>query len=71
MGIGISVFLLAVGAILTFALDVSTNGFSLHTIGIILMVVGAIGLVASLTIAGSWRRGDVDTHTVVREREVL
>lgn len=62
MGIGISIFLIAVGAILTFALDITTKGVDLDTVGIILMVVGAVGLLATLTIFGSWgagRRSDV------------
>jgi sulfite exporter TauE/SafE len=69
MGIGVSIFLLAVGAILTFAVDVTTNGVNLDTVGVILMVVGAIGLLASLTIFGSWggRRDDV----VVEERRTV
>lgn len=48
MGIGISVFLLAVGAILTFAIDVTTEGINLDTVGVILMVVGALGLLMSM-----------------------
>jgi hypothetical protein len=40
VGIGFSIFLFVVGAILTFAVDVRTEGFNLDTIGIILMVVG-------------------------------
>ena len=52
MGIGISVFLLAVGAILAFAVDASVSGIDLDTIGVILMVVGAIGLVTSMVIFG-------------------
>ena len=68
MGIGISVFLIAVGAVLTFALESnSEGGFNLDTIGIILMVVGAIGLLAAMVIFGPRERG----RTVVEEREVL
>ncbi len=63
MGLGISLFLLAVGAVLTFAIDVeSSSGFDINTIGVILMVVGGIGLLAFLTVFGSWGsrgRGDV------------
>ncbi len=68
MGIGVSVFLLAVGAILAFAIDVTAEGVNLNTVGVILMVVGAIGLLASLVLASSLtgRRGVGDT-TVVRE----
>jgi sulfite exporter TauE/SafE len=54
MGVGTSIFLIAVGAILDFAIDVQTSGFNLHTIGVILMVVGAIGLVFSLIFWNSW-----------------
>lgn len=69
MGIGISIFLIAVGAIITFALDMQNEvgGVDLDTVGVILMVVGAIGLLATLTIFGSWGdrgRGD----TVIEER---
>src|SRR3954449_6615017 len=56
MGIGVSIFLIAVGAILTFAVNVHTSGFSLDTIGWILMAVGAIGLITSLVIWGPRRR---------------
>jgi hypothetical protein len=48
MGIGISVFLLAVGAILAFAVNVTTSGVNLDTVGVILMVVGALGLLLSM-----------------------
>lgn len=69
MGIGISVFLIAVGAVLTFALESnSEGGFNLDTIGIILMVVGAIGLLAAMVIFGPRERAG---RTVVEEREVL
>jgi len=63
MGIGVSVFLLAVGAILAFAVDVTVSGLDLATIGVILMVVGAIGLVTTMAIFGRGRRGVVtDTY---------
>ena len=66
MGIGVSVFLLAVGAILTFAIEVdSTEGFNVNTVGIILMIAGAIGLLWALMM--TTRRG---TTTVVEERPV-
>jgi fluoride ion exporter CrcB/FEX len=49
MGIGISIFVGTVGAILRYAVTAPTNqhGFNIHTGGIILMIVGAIGLVLS------------------------
>ncbi len=54
MGIGTSIFLVAVGAILRFAVDVQTQGFNLHTIGVILMLVGIFGAVLSLMFWTSW-----------------
>jgi membrane-bound ClpP family serine protease len=47
-GFGGSLFLIAVGAVLAFAVEVEAEGFNLNTIGIILMVVGALGLVLTL-----------------------
>jgi hypothetical protein len=68
MGIGTSIFLIAVGAILKYAVTVQTEGFNLNTIGVILMVVGAIGLLVSLLFWNSWggfrgRRTVVDDGT--------
>lgn len=55
MGIGISVFLIAIGAILAFAVDLSVSGLDLAAVGVILMIVGAIGLAVALTAArGMW-----------------
>ena len=54
MGIGVSIILIAVGAVLAWAVHVSTNGFNLHTIGYILLVVGAIGILLSLIFWSSW-----------------
>jgi hypothetical protein len=48
MGIGTSIFLIAVGAILYFAVSADGEGFDLGMIGLILMIVGALGLVVSL-----------------------
>jgi len=48
MGIGISVFLIAVGAILTFAVNVAVQGVNVGTVGVILMIAGGIGLLWSL-----------------------
>ncbi|HUQ63815.1 MAG TPA: hypothetical protein VM121_08680 [Acidimicrobiales bacterium] len=55
MGIGTSIFLIAVGAILRFAVNVTdTSSINLHTVGVILMVVGAGGLLLSLIFWESW-----------------
>jgi Co/Zn/Cd efflux system component len=50
MGIGTSIFLIAVGAILRYAITVTVQGVEIDTVGLILMVVGIIGLVISLAI---------------------
>lgn len=54
MGIGTSLLLIAIGAVLRFAVSVTTSGFSVHTIGVILMIVGAVGLVISLLWMTVW-----------------
>ena len=48
MGTGFSIFLIALGAILTFAVDATVSGLDIEVVGIILMIVGAIGVVVSL-----------------------
>ena len=67
LSLGASLFLLAIGAILTFAVTVEASGFNINTIGIILMVIGGIGLLVSLF----WmsRSRTAGTRTVVREEE--
>lgn len=67
MGVGVSVFLIAVGAILAFAVDVSSGGVDLSAIGVILMIVGAVGLLADFVIFGSGRPFGRRT-TVVSDR---
>lgn len=54
MGLGTSLVLIAVGAILRFAITVTTSGFNIHTIGVILMIVGGVGLLLSLIFWSSW-----------------
>jgi hypothetical protein len=68
MGIGSSIFLIAAGAILYWAVDAHVSGLEISTIGLILMICGALGLVISLFFLGSLRRGPTD-RTVVRERD--
>lgn len=63
MGIGVSIFLIAVGAILALAVNASVEGANLDTVGVILMVVGGIGLLFSLLVGG--RREET---VVTRER---
>jgi hypothetical protein len=54
MGLGVSLFLIAAGAILTWAVNATVSGLELNTIGVILMVVGIVGLVLSLIFWSSW-----------------
>ncbi len=48
MTIASSIFLIALGAILTFAVTASVGGIDIHTVGVILMIAGAAGLVLGL-----------------------
>jgi hypothetical protein len=73
MGIGVSIFLLAVGAILAFAVHLPTNGIDLDTVGVILIVLGLIGLLLSLAFWEEWtprRRvvGYDDADVITRRR---
>ena len=55
MSIGLSLFAITIGAILKFAVTAHVAGISLSTVGVILMVVGAIGLIVSLSMIMSGR----------------
>ncbi len=66
MGISFSLLLIAVGAILRFAVSADASGIDLQTVGVILMIVGAIGAVLSLIFWASWggfHRSEVNTTT--------
>ncbi len=70
MGIGASIFLLAVGAILAFAVNYSFGALDIHVIGYILMAAGLIGLILTLLVWGPRNRrssGDVVEERVVRD----
>jgi hypothetical protein len=74
MGIGAGVFLIAAGAILAFAVHAQVSGIDIQTIGVILMVVGALGVALDLAVFAP-RRRTVRTdapvnRTVVEERDV-
>ncbi|HJR46141.1 MAG TPA: hypothetical protein VJ927_11110 [Actinomycetota bacterium] len=75
MGIGASIFLLALGAILSFGINVDSDGtgvFNIDTIGIILMVIGGIGIVLSMMFWSSWGGpGNREERTVIRDRDVV
>jgi hypothetical protein len=70
MGISLSILLVAVGAILTWAVSAEVSGVDITAVGVILMIVGAIGLVVSMIFWSSWggfgaRNGGGQNTTVV------
>ena len=73
MPLGLSLLLIAAGAIMKWAISVNGDGFDINTIGVILMIVGAVGLLISLFLFNPWMdRGYGERRrAVVREREVL
>jgi hypothetical protein len=76
MGLGVSLILIAVGAILTWAVDVHANGLNVNAIGVILMIVGLVGFVLSLAFWSSWwgpgyfGRGAAPAGRTIRRRRV-
>jgi hypothetical protein len=54
MGLGVGIFLIAVGAVLTFAVHANASGVNIHTVGWILMGVGAAGVLLSLMFWSTW-----------------
>lgn len=54
MGIGVSLILIAVGAILAFAVDAQVSGLEIQTVGWILLAVGIVGVLLSLMFWSSW-----------------
>ena len=72
MGIGVGIFLIAVGAILAFAVEFTAEGIDLNAVGVILMVVGGLGVVLSMIFWSSWggfgRRRSTIVETPVRSR---
>jgi hypothetical protein len=74
MGIGTSLFLIATGAILYFAVDADIQGLEITTVGIILMVIGVVGLLISLFYTALWTRDRREVEPppgrpVARDRE--
>jgi hypothetical protein len=66
MGIGVSIFLIAVGAVLAFAVNAEVSGLDIQVVGWILLVVGAIGILLSIMFWSSW--GGWGRREVVEER---
>ena len=69
MGIGVSVFLLAIGAVLAFAFHQSLSGVDLPVVGYILMAAGVLGLLMTTLVFG--RRDRVVSRGVVTEERVI
>jgi Domain of unknown function (DUF6458) len=70
MTIGGSIFLIAVGAILRYAVDVTVSGIEIQTIGLILMIAGIVGLVIGLFLM-TQDRGRRDVVVEDRPRETV
>jgi hypothetical protein len=85
VGTGVSLFFMATGAILTFAIETNnTEGFNVDAAGVILMVIGLLGLLWSMIAWDDWRpfsrrydddvivrRDYVDDEPVVRRNAVI
>jgi Domain of unknown function (DUF6458) len=74
MGIGTSIFLIAAGAILRWAVTAHVEGVNLDVVGLVLIIAGALGLFLSLlwmTIWADRRRGGVVERDVVADRPVV
>jgi len=75
MRIGASLFLIAIGAILKFAIHKGINGVDVGTVGVILMIVGAIGLLITIALMTTRRRTDVvhrrDGTTVIEPNDPI
>lgn len=72
MGISVSLILVAVGAILTWAVSAEVSGIDITTVGVILMVVGIVGLLLSLVFWSSWGGfGTMRREDIVRDERVV
>lgn len=70
MGIGVSIFLLAIGAILTFAVDAEVSGLDVSMIGLILMIAGGVGLLLTLMVFGPRDRASRERVVETEVRQV-
>lgn len=74
MGIGVSIVLMAAGAILAFAVDMPRNGLDLGVVGVILMLLGGLGLLAAMVLWNDWhpgRRREIDLYDGLDEPDVV
>jgi uncharacterized membrane protein YedE/YeeE len=72
MSFGTSLFLIAVGAILRYAVTATVSGIDLHVVGLVLIIVGVVGLFFSLLWFGVWarRREVAPVERKVRDRDI-
>ena len=68
MTFGASILLIVVGAILRFAVHVHTKGFNLHTVGLILMIAGVVGLIIAIWQWAVWSRRSRRQEVLVDDR---
>jgi len=66
MGITTSLILITAGAVMRFAVTAQASSFNVHTVGVILMIVGIIGALLSIAFWASW--GGFRRRTVVEDR---
>jgi Zn-dependent protease with chaperone function len=62
MTIGTSILLIAIGAILKWAVTAHVSGFNIQTAGVVLLIVGVVGLILSLIYTFAWSRRDADAY---------
>ncbi|WP_210480742.1 DUF6458 family protein [Naasia sp. SYSU D00948] len=65
MSLGAGIFLLAVGAILAFAVNVEVPGIDLTVVGYILMVAGAVGIILGIVLLSRKRRSVSESRSIV------
>jgi hypothetical protein len=72
MTFGTSLFLIAAGAILRYAVTATVSGINLQVVGLVLIIVGVVGLVFSLMWFGVWarRREAAPVEREVRDRDI-
>ena len=71
MGISLSIVLAAAGAILIWAVNATVAGLNIHTVGVILLVVGIVGFIASLIFWSSWGGFRGRSTTVVQRDRIV
>jgi hypothetical protein len=71
MGLGVSIILIAVGAVMAWAVHASTSGINIHAVGYILLIVGIIGALLSMVFWSSWAGPGYFTQGGSRRRTVI